>query len=52
MKGLMSASRNCYAGFIAAWHVGRNAGRYVPEGLRDQPVVLSYSATVDDLARQ
>jgi len=38
--------------------VARNADQYFHEGLRyqvplrDQPVVLSYSATVDDLGRQ
>jgi membrane-bound lytic murein transglycosylase D len=52
------ASRNFYAEFLAARHVVRNAERYFPEGLRyrtpltDQPMILRYSATVDELSRQ
>jgi membrane-bound lytic murein transglycosylase D len=51
------ASRNFYAEFLAARHVARNATRYFPEGVRydppidDQPVVLAYSVTINDLSR-
>ena len=51
------ASRNFYAEYLAARHVARNADRYFPEGVRyrpalsDEPVVLRYAVTVDDIAR-
>jgi membrane-bound lytic murein transglycosylase D len=51
------ASRNFYAEFLAARHVARNKDRYFPEGVRlepplsDQPVVLRYAVTVDELSR-
>jgi len=51
------ASRNFYAEYLAARHVARNADRYFPEGVRyrppisDQPVVLRYTVSVDDIAR-
>jgi membrane-bound lytic murein transglycosylase D len=52
------ASRNFYAEFLAARHVALNAEHYFPEGVRyqkplsDQPVVLRYAMSADDLSRE